>query len=489
MRRIFSLMYEGRMIEGIQKAGPFEWEIPVGYTRGMRVPGRFFLSEELMPTLEHGALQQCANMATLPGIEKYALAMPDIHWGYGFPIGGVGAFGMEEGIISPGGVGFDINCGVRLIATPLTVEELGRIQPLLSHLFTKIPTGIGTKSPLKLTDQDLDVMMNEGASWAVNQGYGMACDITRCEEHGSLEGADAAHVSAKARARGRPQCGTLGAGNHFLEIQTVAEIFDPVAADAFGIRDGQVCVMIHCGSRGLGHQICTDHIASLERAAKKYGISLPDPQLACAPLTSPEGEAYFSAMACAANYAWANRQMITHFTREVLAKQFSIDYDEMPLIYDVTHNVAKFEEHMIDGKKKKVCVHRKGATRAFGPGNHDLPPGCEEIGQPVLIPGSMGTSSFVLKGTQTAMEKTFGSTCHGAGRVLSRSQAKKHLDGGEIRDQLGLQGISVKATSNKVIAEEAPDAYKSSSEVVRVVHEAGLSLRVARLEPKGVIKG
>jgi len=477
------------MIEGVIPVGPLEWEVPVGFVPGMRVPGRFFLSESLGKTLEEGAIQQIANVATLPGIIKNSLAMPDIHWGYGFPIGGVAAFSLEEGVISPGGVGFDINCGVRLLTTPLAYKDVSGRRDLIEALFRGVPTGVGAKSPQKETSQSLDAMMNKGARWAVEAGYGMKGDLTRCEEKGSMKEADTGAVSAKAKQRGIPQGGTLGSGNHFLEMQVVSEIYDPVVANAFGISKGQVCCMIHCGSRGLGHQTCTDHLKTLESATKRYQISIPDRQLACAPLASPEGKAYFGAMAAAANYAWANRQLITHTTRRIISKMFSIDYEDMPLVYDVAHNVAKIEEHVVDGKRMTVCVHRKGATRAFGPHTSDLPDELAAIGQPVIIPGSMGTSSFVLCGTDTAMERTFGSTCHGAGRVMSRTQAKKRMSGKEVTDLLLEKGIIVKAPNENAIADEAPDVYKPSEEVVRVVHDLGISRLVARLTPVGVIKG
>ena len=478
-----------RMLEGINQIGMHEWEVPVGYVAGMRVPGRFFLSESLGKTLEPGAVQQLANVATLPGILKNSLAMPDIHWGYGFPIGGVTAFSVDEGIISPGGVGFDINCGVRLLATPLLHKDVAGRRDLIDELFRTVPTGVGAKSSKKVSSQVLEDMMVHGAQWAVKAGYGVERDLMRCEEEGFMKAADMRAVSAKAKLRGIPQGGTLGSGNHFLEIQVVREIFNPGAAKAFGLALGQVCCMIHCGSRGLGHQVCTDHLKILESATRKYHITIPDRQLACAPITSPEGVAYFGAMAAAANYAWANRQMITHTTRQVLSKMFRIEYDQMPLIYDVAHNVAKMEEHVLDGKRMNVCVHRKGATRAFGPGSRDLPPDLTSFGQPVIIPGSMGTSSFVLHGTQVAMDRTFGSTCHGAGRIMSRTQAKKNLSGREITANLLKEGIIVRSHSENAIADEAPDVYKPSDEVVNVVHEVGISRLVARLSPLGVIKG
>jgi tRNA-splicing ligase RtcB len=478
-----------KMLEGINRIGLHEWEIPVGYVAGMRVPGRIFLSESLGKILEAGAVQQCANVATLPGILKHSLAMPDIHWGYGFPIGGVAAFSVDEGVISPGGVGFDINCGVRLLTTPLQHKDVAGRRDLIEELFRAVPTGVGAKSAQNVSLRSLEGMMAQGAQWAVRAGYGVERDLMRCEEGGFMKSADSRAVSDKAKQRGIPQGGTLGSGNHFLELQVVQEIFHPEAARAFGLSLGQVCCMIHCGSRGLGHQVCTDHIKALESATRKYHITIPDRQLACAPITSTEGMAYFSAMASAANYAWANRQMITHTTRQVLSKMFGIEYDEMHLVYDVAHNVAKFEEHIVDEKTLKVCVHRKGATRSFGPGAADLPADLSSVGQPVIIPGSMGTSSYILRGTRTAMERTFGSTCHGAGRIMSRTQAKKMKSGKEIVADLLKQNIIVRAHSENAIADEAPGVYKSSEDVVNVVHEVGLSRLVARLSPLGVIKG
>lgn len=477
------------MLPGIQSLGPYEWEVPLGYVPGMRVPGIFYLSPQLAGTLEEGAVRQLANVATMPGIVKRSLAMPDIHWGYGFPIGGVAAFAFEGGVISPGGVGFDINCGVRLLSTPLEEKDITNRRELAERLFREIPTGVGGKSSLRLSGRDLDSVLVEGASWAVRQGFGRAEDTGFCEEGGCMEGADPAAVSEKARARGIPQSGTLGSGNHFLEVQVVREVYDQAAASAFGLLPGQVCIMIHCGSRGLGHQVCTDHLRVLEAATKRYSISLPDRQLACAPLDSPEGRAYFGAMAASANYAWANRQMIMHRTRKVMEELYRVPQDEMRLVYDVAHNVAKIEEHLVDGKRLRVCVHRKGATRAFGPGSPEIPAPYSRVGQPVIIPGSMGTPSFVLHGTNTAMEKTFGSTCHGAGRVMSRTQAKRRITGREIRESLGKAGIVVRAPNDASLADEAPDVYKPSAEVVRVVHEVGLSRLVARLEPLAVIKG
>lgn len=477
------------MINGILQKGPLEWEVPIGYVPDMRVPGRFFLSPSLASSLESGAVQQLAQVATLPGIILNSLAMPDIHWGYGFPIGGVAAFDFEEGIISPGGVGFDINCGVRLMTTPLILTDLKNKKELIEALYNVVPVGVGARSKRRLSHAELTAMMEEGAGWAVREGYGIQTDIDHCEEHGCMKGADVSFVSEKAKLRGLPQSGTLGAGNHFLELQVVKEIYDAQAAADFGLDLGSLCVMVHCGSRGLGHQVCTDHIKELEHASSKYHIHLPDRQLACAPLTSPEGEAYFSAMAASANYAWANRQMIMHQIRETIEKINGVPYDDMRLVYDVAHNVAKKEEHTVLKTKKMVCVHRKGATRAFGPGSKDLPSDYASAGQPVIIPGSMGTSSYILKGTQIAMEMTFGSTCHGAGRIMSRSQAKKNINGKGIRESLLQKGILVKAPHDAAIAEEAPDVYKSSSDVVSVVDSIGISKKVVRLEPIAVIKG
>ena len=477
------------IMKGATRIGPFEWELPVGFVLGMRVPGRFFLSEALAGTLEEGALRQLANVATLPGIRSCSLAMPDIHWGYGFPIGGVGAFDLTEGVISPGGVGFDINCGVRLVATPLTEADLGDKQAVIEELFHAVPTGVGARSAQRLGKEDLRSMLNEGARWAVEAGLGLEHDLERCEGFGRMEEADASKVSAKALQRGMPQSGTLGAGNHFLELQVVDEVFDPEVAAAFGLEAGTVAVMIHCGSRGLGHQVCTDYIQVLEAATKRYGITLPDRQLACAPIDSPEGRSYFGAMAAAANYAWANRQVIMHQVREVLGQRFGLAPEDLPLVYDVAHNIAKIEEHAVAGGRERVCVHRKGATRAFGPGASGLPPDLAAHGQPVIIPGSMGTPSFLLRGTDEAMRRSFGSTCHGAGRVMSRSGAKKQLAGAEVKEALRRDGILVRAPNDAAIAEEAPSVYKSSTEVVRVVHEVGLGRLVARLRPIGVIKG
>ncbi|MGB7571015.1 MAG: RtcB family protein [Methanothrix sp.] len=464
------------------------YEVPLGYRPGMRVPGRIFVSAALRNMVEPGTVDQVANVATLPGIVKYSMAMPDAHLGYGFPIGGVAAFREEEGIISPGGVGFDINCGVRLLRSDLEAEAVQpRINTLLDALFQAIPSGLGSTGRLHATDQQLTEAFISGARWAVEEGYGFEDDLTHCEENGGMAGADPDQVSVKARKRGRPQMGTLGSGNHFLEIQRVEEIYDSVVARQFGLFKGQITVMIHCGSRGAGHQICTDHLEVLSRAVRKYNIAIPDKQLACAPLGSPEARQYFGGMVCAANYAWTNRHIIAHWTREVFEKYFP--GSRLDLVYDVAHNVAKIEEHNVDGTRERLYVHRKGATRAFGPSRSEVPAAYAAVGQPVIIPGSMGTSSYVLCGSDAALDLTFGSACHGAGRVMSRSQAIKLFTGQSVKAALNKDGIVVRSTSPSMLAEEAPQVYKPSGDVVDVVHNLGIATRVARLVPLGVSKG
>ena len=464
------------------------YEVPIGYRPGMRVPGRIFVSEALRAMVEPGTIDQVANVATLPGIVKYSMAMPDAHLGYGFPIGGVAAFREDGGIISPGGVGFDINCGVRLLRTDLDsklVQPL--INTLIDALFEAIPSGLGATGRLQASDQQLTEAFTSGSKWAVEQGYGVEADVTHCEENGNMPGADPAQVSVKARKRGRPQLGTLGSGNHFLEIQRVEEIFDEEKAKQFGLFKGQITIMIHCGSRGAGHQICTDHLEVLNQAVKKYKIEIPDKQLACAPLGTPEAERYFGGMVCAANYAWANRHIIAHWTREVFERYFP--EASLDLVYDVAHNVAKIEEHDVDGKRMRLYVHRKGATRAFGPSRREVPATYRSVGQPVLIPGSMGTASYVLCGNDNALNVSFGSACHGAGRVMSRSRATRLFNGKDVKAALNLQGIVVKATSPAMLAEEAPQVYKPSGDVVDVVHNLRIATKVAKLVPIGVSKG
>jgi tRNA-splicing ligase RtcB len=472
----------------LNKVGDNIYEVPINYRPGMRVPGRIFVSEALLEMVEPGTIDQVANVANLPGIVKYSMAMPDAHLGYGFPIGGVAAFREEGGVISPGGVGFDINCGVRLLRSDLqakTVTPL--ISTLVDALFEAIPSGVGATSRLHVSDQELTGAFIDGAKWAVGEGYGVEADLAHCEENGAMKGSDPSQVSIKARKRGRPQLGTLGSGNHFLEIQRVEEIFDEAVAKKFGLFKGQITIMIHCGSRGAGHQICTDHLEVLSRAVHKYKIDIPDKQLACAPLGTPEADHYFGAMVCAANYAWANRHVIAHWTREVFEKYFP--GAKLDLVYDVAHNVAKIEEHDVDGSTERLYVHRKGATRAFGPSRKEVPEAYRDVGQPVLIPGSMGTASYVLCGNDGALNLTFGSACHGAGRIMSRSQAKRTFAGQDIKAALSSQGIRVKATHPAMLAEEAPQVYKPSNQVVDVVHNLGIATKVAKLMPLGVSKG
>jgi tRNA-splicing ligase RtcB len=472
----------------INKIDDNTYEVPIGYRPGMRVPGRIFVSAALREMVEPGTIDQVANVATLPGIVKYSMAMPDAHLGYGFPIGGVAAFREDGGIISPGGVGFDINCGVRLLRTDIDSKL---VQPLMNTLidalFEAIPSGLGATGRLHASDQQLTEAFISGSEWAVEQGYGVEADVTHCEENGHMPGADPSQVSVKARKRGRPQLGTLGSGNHFLEIQRVEEIFDEQKANQFGLFKGQITVMIHCGSRGAGHQICTDHLEVLNQAVRKYNIDIPDKQLACAPLGSPEAEHYFGGMVCAANYAWANRHIIAHWTREVFERYFP--GSKLDLVYDVAHNVAKIEEHDVDGKRERLYVHRKGATRAFGPSRREVPETYRNVGQPVLIPGSMGTPSYVLCGNDHALDVSFGSACHGAGRVMSRSRATRLFTGKDVKAALNLQGIVVKATSPAMLAEEAPQVYKPSGDVVDVVHNLKIATKVAKLVPLGVSKG
>lgn len=481
------------MEQYLKKLSNYVWELPKGYKPCMRVPGRIYINRSLLQGVEKGALDQCANVACLPGIIKYSIAMPDIHFGYGFPIGGVAAFDAEEGVISPGGVGFDINCGVRLLRTNLTYDEVKpKLRELVDDIFVNIPSGVGRKGKLRLSKNQLDDVLINGARWAVEQGYGWEKDIEHIEEQGSMPYADPSKVSEVAKSRGAPQLGTLGSGNHFLEIQRVEKIFDSEIAKAYGIeKEGQITVMIHTGSRGFGHQVCSDNLIKMEKAAKRYGIALPDRQLACAPANSPEAQNYFKAMCCAVNYAFANRQMIAHWTRECFERVFKQDAENLGIftVYEVAHNIAKLEEHVVDGKKIKVYVHRKGATRAFGPGHEDIPSDYRNYGQPVLIPGDMGTESYVLAGTAKAMEETFGSTCHGAGRKLSRQAAKRRFRGEKIMREMLNRGIYVRAASKPVLAEEASQAYKDVSEVVESAHGAGISKLVAKLVPIGVAKG
>ncbi len=479
----------------LRKIDEYRWEIPTSYKKGMNVPGRIYATADMIEQIKKdNAPEQVANVATLPGIVKASMAMPDIHWGYGFPIGGVAAFREEDGIISPGGVGYDINCGVRLLRTNLEEKDvISRLKELIDTIFANVPSGVGEKGKLRLSVRELNEVLDRGVKWAVENGYGWDEDLKRIEEGGSIKYAMHEKVSDKAKKRGAPQLGTLGAGNHFLEVQKVDRIFMPEIAKKFGIeREGQVMVMIHTGSRGLGHQVATDYIRVMENAARKYGINVVDRQLACAPINSKEAEDYFAAMSAAANFGFTNRQLIMHWVRESFGKVFNTEPDDlgMNLVYGVAHNIAKREEHVVDGKRTWVYVHRKGATRAFAAGRAELPEFYRDVGQPVLIPGDMGTASYVLVGTQKAMEETFGSTCHGAGRVMSRHAALRKFRGEEIKRELwSKKHIYVRSASNKVAAEEAPDAYKNVDDVVRAVEGAGISKIVARLVPMGVVKG
>jgi tRNA-splicing ligase RtcB (3'-phosphate/5'-hydroxy nucleic acid ligase) len=465
------------------------WEIPAEARADMRVPARVFADEELLAAIaQDRSLEQLQNVATLPGIVDAALAMPDIHQGYGFPVGGVAATELPDGVISPGGVGYDINCGVRLLALPLSDEELGDArEPLVHEMSRRIPAGAGKEGLLELRGVELEAVLEKGPRVLVDShAVGTADDLERTESQGRLAGADPAAVSERARARGSGQLGTVGSGNHFIELQRVDRVFDSQAADSYGLRDGQLTVLIHSGSRGLGHQVCTDYVKRMDAAHKRYGIELPDRQLACAPLSSPEGREYMGAMACAANFAWANRHAIAHRVHEsierVLGREAAASTRQ---VYDVAHNVAKVERY--DGAD--VCVHRKGATRAFPAGSSEIPAAYRDVGQPVFIPGSMGTSSFVLAGEPGSLERSFGTTCHGAGRRMSRTGARREISGQELRRQLERDGIVVRSPSNKGLAEEAPFAYKDVERVVEVVERAGLARRVVQLRPLGVVKG
>jgi len=483
----------------LNKIDDYRYEIPSSYkgehnNLDMKTSAIIYADKSMISDiLSDNAPEQVANTTMLPGVVGKSLAMPDIHWGYGFPIGGVVATDADEGVISPGGVGFDINCGVRLIRTDLHIDDLSKdkIQSLVDEMFKNVPSGLGSKAKVRFNKKELEDILTLGAKYPVEKGYGWESDIKFLEENGCLKYANPKEVSDRAVQRGLSQVGSLGAGNHFLEIQKVAEIYDSDAAKVYGIKDiGQITVMIHTGSRGFGHQVCTDHLRVLEQAVKKYNIWLPDRQLACAPVNSKEGQSYLKAMACAANFAWANRQLIVHWIRESFERVLNDTSEnmDMNIVYDVCHNIAKLEEHVVDGKKRMVYVHRKGATRAFGPEKAEIPMKYKDIGQPVLIPGDMGTESYLLKGTKES-EETFGSACHGAGRILSRNRALKKWRGEQVVKELQNRGIYVHPASFKVAAEEAPGAYKDIRKVVDVVHGAGISKKVVKLMPIGVVKG
>ncbi len=475
-----------------KKIDDYRWEIPP--VEEMRVPGRLYADFKMLQVVKKDNTPlQVKNVAHLPGILRYSLAMPDMHWGYGFCIGGVAATDPAQGgVISPGGIGYDINCGVRLVRTNLELSQIkSKLPSLLSTLFSQIPCGVGCTSNLHLSQSDLRKVFVQGAKWAVRQGFGSQEDLERTEEYGTMEGADPDRVSSMAYKRGKNQVGTLGSGNHFLEIDLIDEIYDDLVATVFGLRRGAIAVMIHSGSRGLGYQICDDYLTVMRRAVLKYNISLPDRQLACAPLDSPEGQDYFSAMACAANYAWANRQVMMHWTRQVFQRVLNLSPRElgMELVYDVCHNIGKFEKHLIKGEKKLIFVHRKGATRAFPAHHPQVPEIYRKVGQPVLVPGDMGTNSYVMVGSELALKESWGSTCHGAGRVMSRSKAIRVARGRSIEKEMEKKGILLMARGRENIAEEMPEAYKNIDQVVEIVEKAGLSRKVARLKPLGVIKG
>jgi len=479
----------------LERVDEYTWRIPRKYKPGMRVPGIIFADKDLLDKMTTDrTLEQCANVAHLPGIYKYSITLPDGHEGYGFPIGGVAATDYEEGVVSPGGVGYDINCGVRLLTTNLSEKDIqSKLAELTNTIFENVPCGLGSRrKDLSLTSHELDRLAAEGVQWVVNRGLGWPEDIKHCEENGCMEAANPDKVSSAAKNRGFTQIGTLGSGNHFLEIQKVDKIYNPQVAKAFGIsHEGQITAMIHCGSRGYGHQICSDYLRIMERAVHNYKIVLPDRELACAPGTSKEAEDYYQAMACAVNYAFANRQAITHWVRQSFDRVFKRPAEEfgLDLVYDVAHNIAKIEEHKVNEHTRKVWVHRKGATRAFSHGRMEVPADYRAVGQPVIIPGSMGTSSWVLVGTPKAMGVSFGSTAHGAGRMMSRAAAKRRFWGGEVKKALEQRGIIVRAASQVVLAEEADPAYKSVDRVAEVSDKVGIATRVARLVPLSVVKG
>lgn len=474
----------------LKKIDDYRYLIPRSYKPEMRVDALVYSSPELIEHMCRDlSLEQAANVATLPGLVDRALAMPDMHQGYGFPIGGVAAMDLETGVVSPGGVGFDINCGVRLLTSPLPVEAVrSQLEDVVEELFRNVPAGTGSDGKISLTTRELDCVLTLGSEWAVGQGYASADDLKHTEEYGKMSGADPSAVSDRAKKRGHKQLGTLGSGNHFLEIQQVQQILDREIASHFGLFERQVCIMIHCGSRGLGHQVCTDYVASIKPLMSKYGLTVPDRELVCCPISSPEGKLYLGAMAAAANFAWANRQLISYWAQEVLHRLFGKGA-QLSLLYDVAHNMAKFERHRVDSQEKMVLVHRKGATRAFPAGRPELAQIFQNTGQPVIIPGDMGRASYVLVGTELALKETFGSVCHGAGRLMSRTQARKGRQAKDVIAALAEKGIIAKATTREGLTEEVPEAYKSIDQVIEAVRAAGLARPVARLIPVAVIKG
>lgn len=477
----------------IRKISDVEWEIPSSHRADMRVPVRIFATRELLEAIAGDkSLEQAVNAATLPGLVGSVLVMPDMHQGYGFPIGGVAATRYPDGVISPGAIGYDINCGVRLLGSQIELDAVGaELDDLAAALNRHCPSGVGQRGHYRLTDKELENVMREGARWALKKGFASEEDLDRTEEFGRIAGADPDSVSTRARQRGKNQIGTLGAGNHFIEVEVVDQVYEEEAAQAMGLREGCLTLMIHCGSRGFGHQICTDYVASFQSAVGRYNIELPDRELVCAPMDSPEGKAYMGAMHAAANFAFANRQILSHHARQAFEETLAgrVKNWHLHQVYDIAHNMGKVETHNVDGKAMKVCVHRKGATRAFGPGAPGLPDAYTAIGQPVLVPGSMGTASWVLVGTEGSMARSFGSTCHGAGRTMSRSRAKKEVRGSELIKELESRGIHVQAGSLPGLAEEAPQAYKDVDVVVETVARTGIARKVARLRPVAVVKG
>lgn len=480
-------------MQDFTRISPVLWEIPTTYRQDMRVPVRIFASEKLLEaTLGDKSVVQAVNASTLPGLVSHVTVMPDVHQGYGFPIGGVAATELPNGVISPGGIGYDINCGVRMLATSISHEELKpHVDALAGALNAHCPSGVGTKGKLRLSAKQLDDVLRQGSKWALKNGYAAPEDVARTEENGSMPGADPSTLSPRAKERGRPQLGSLGAGNHFIELDVIEEIYHAEGAQAMGLQAGNIVLQIHCGSRGLGHQVCSDYVRELQGAVQRYKIRLPDRELVCAPLDTPEGKRYFAAMSCAANYAFANRQLLTHQARQAFEQALAgkVDNWDLRQVYDVAHNIGKIEEHEVNGKRMRVCVHRKGATRAFGPGFEGLPEEYKDLGQPVLVPGSMGTRSWVMLGTERSMRESFGSCAHGAGRVMSRSKAKKSIRGDKLLQKMQAEGISVHAGSMPGFAEEAPQAYKDVDSVVQVVTDAGIAQKVARVRPIAVIKG
>ncbi|MFI5144605.1 MAG: RtcB family protein [Ignavibacteria bacterium] len=475
----------------LKKITDYLWEIPVSARSDMKVPGLVYTTEAMIDSISQDrSLQQLINVSCLPGIQKAAMVMPDVHEGYGFPIGGVAATLYPDGVISPGGIGYDINCGVRLLKSEVGVKEIyERIESLSKEIYRNVPSGVGKSGPVKLNNKELDKILENGVRQVIENGYGESSDAELIESSGCIPGADASAVSSHAKERGHDQLGTMGAGNHFVEVDKVTDIYDETIANTFGLFHNQIVILIHTGSRGLGHQVATDYIKVMMSSMGKYNISVPDRELACVPFSSKEGQEYFSAMAAAANFAFSNRQMITSEVRDAWKNIFGKSNGELKILYDVCHNIAKIEEHEINGKQVKLIVHRKGATRAFGPMNEDLPPVYKESGQPVIIPGSMGTASYVLAGTNESMKQSFGSTCHGAGRALSRHAARKKVQGEKLRMDLLEKGIIIQAGSIKGIAEEAPVAYKDVDMVVDIVDKAGIAKKVAKLKPLAVIKG